>query len=78
MSKKTIMAVIGFLPFNFCLSLPSQTKNTAPVMRYQADAAMQQLVLRLVLSFPLKNGDIVQVKASMTRAPPDALIFIKT
>lgn len=77
MSKKTIIAVVGFLPFMFCLSLPTQTKEMAPVMRDQAETAVQQLVLTLVLSSP-RNGDIVQVKARMTRAPPGALIFIKT
>lgn len=77
MSKKTIIAVVGFLPFMFCLSLPTQIKEMAPVMRDQAETAVQQLVLTLVLSSP-RNGDIVQVKARMTRAPPGALIFIKT
>lgn len=62
MREKTIIAVIGFLPFMFCLSLQSQTKEMAPVMRDQAETAMQQLILTLVLSSP-RNGDIVQVKA---------------
>lgn len=38
-------------------------QKTAPLMRAQADTAMQQLVLTLVLPSPLKNGGIMQVKA---------------
>lgn len=40
-----------------------KTQKTAPLMRAQAETAMQQLVLTLVLPSPLKNRGIMQVKA---------------
>lgn len=59
-----------------CLSAIANQKM-APLMKAQAETAMQQLVLTLVLPSPLKNGGMMQVRARMPRIPPDTLISIK-